>query len=225
MATASRSDGPDLYRYERVLARRGFTAVAGIDEAGRGACAGPLVVAAVILAPGSHGRIEGLADSKVLSASARDRVYGEVLAKARAHCVVTVSASEVDYLGLHVANLAGMRRALARLNVRPNFAVSDGYGVSGLGIPSLGMWKGDQVCAATAAAGVLAKVTRDRIMAQLHELLPRFGFDAHKGYATAAHREALAKYGPCPQHRRCFAPVRAASHSPVRAANVVSGHY
>ncbi len=199
--------------------------MAGIDEAGRGACAGPLVVAAVVLEPSRRGRIKGVADSKLLTAGARDRVYEEVVVKARAWSVVTISSDELDSIGLHVANLAGMRRALARLGVRPDYAISDGYAVTGLGVPSLGVWKGDRVSASAAAAGVLAKVTRDRIMTELHQDWPNYGFDVHKGYVTAGHREALAKFGPCPVHRTCFAPVRAASsESPVESLVDVTSH-
>ncbi|HVB27123.1 MAG TPA: ribonuclease HII [Mycobacteriales bacterium] len=196
-----------LYGYERALGRRGLRPVAGTDEAGRGACAGPLVVAAVILPEGSAGRVPGLADSKALTPAARERVYGEVLARATTWSVVIVSAAEVDRAGVHVANIAGMRRALARLDVVPGYAITDGFPVPGLGVPGLAVWKGDRVCASVAAASVVAKVTRDRIMVGLHERFPDYDFATHKGYVTPEHAAALGQHGPCPEHRRSFVTV------------------
>lgn len=195
-----------LYGYERALARAGLAPVAGADEAGRGACAGPLVAAAVVLPPGVS-RIAELADSKLLTPAARERVYAEVTAKALAWEAVVISAAEIDRSGLHRSNLAAMRRALARLAVAPSFVLTDGFTVAGLGHPGLAMWKGDQVAACVAAASVVAKVTRDRIMTGLHETYPRYRFDVHKGYVTAAHQKALAAHGPCPEHRRSYANV------------------
>ncbi len=214
------SDGSDTYRHERALARAGFTTVAGVDEAGRGACAGPLVVAAVILGSraGHYPRIEELTDSKLLSAPARERVYDRVVERAAAWSVVVIDAPEIDRIGLHVANIEGMRRALARTNATADYVLSDGYPVPGIPAPSLGMWKGDRVSASVAAAGVIAKVTRDRIMVTLHERRPEYGFDVHKGYVTSDHRQALGNHGPCDEHRFCFEPVRlAASVPPSRA--------
>ncbi|MGV1035821.1 MAG: ribonuclease HII [Candidatus Nanopelagicales bacterium] len=216
------SDGSDTCRYERALARAGFVTVAGVDEAGRGACAGPLVVAAVVLGSraGHYPRIDELTDSKLLTALARERVYDRVVERAAAWSVVVIDAQEIDRIGLHVANIEGMRRALARTNADVDYVLSDGYPVPGIPAPSLGMWKGDQVSASVAAAGVIAKVTRDRILVTLHERRPEYGFDVHKGYVTADHRQALAKHGPCDEHRFCFEPVRLAasvSHSGVRS--------
>ncbi|HEV7203330.1 MAG TPA: ribonuclease HII [Jatrophihabitans sp.] len=204
-----RRDGP-LGGYESALARAGFEAVAGADEAGRGACAGPLVVAACILPPGRRGRIDGLDDSKVLTAATRERLYGEVLARALAHSVIIIPASEIDAYGLHVANLAGMRRALGTLRPAPDYALTDGFPVPGLGIPSTAVWKGDATVACIAAASILAKVTRDSIMARMHDDWPQYEFDRHKGYITASHSAALAEWGPCPQHRRRYVNVRRA---------------
>ena len=196
-----------LWAYERALARGGLTPVAGADEAGRGACAGPLVVAAVVLADGRRGEIPGLADSKLLTAAARDRVYDEVLARARAVSVVTIAAADVDRIGLHRMNLAGMRRSLEQLAVRPAYVLTDGFPVSGLPVPGLAMWKGDRVAACIAAASVVAKVTRDRIMERLAREHPSYGFEEHKGYCTPEHQEALERHGPCAAHRFSYVNV------------------
>lgn len=199
-----------IYALERTLQRRGFDLVAGADEAGRGACAGPLVVAAVILPPGRRGEVDELADSKLLTAAARDRVYDAVLARATAWSVVVIEPGEIDRRGLHVCNLAGMRRALATLTPRPDYALTDGFKVDGLGYPGLAVWKGDQVAACVAAASVVAKVTRDRMMAQLHERHPLYRFDVHKGYVTPDHSAALRTHGPCAEHRFSYVNVAAA---------------
>ena len=200
-----------LYALERTLRRRGFTTVAGADEAGRGACAGPLVIAAAVLPPGRRGEVPELADSKLLTAAARDRVYAEVVARASAYAVVVVPADEVDRRGLHRSNLDGMRRALAALDPAPTYALTDGFRVDGLGVPGLAVPKGDRVAACIAAASVLAKVTRDRIMLDLHERFPDYGFDVHKGYITDTHSAALDCHGPCSEHRMRFVNVARAS--------------
>jgi ribonuclease HII len=209
MRTTVRRDA-GLYGYERALARRGLTPVAGVDEAGRGACAGPLVVGAAILPPGKRGEVPGLADSKLLTALARERVYAQIVRRA-AWSVVVIPPAEVDRLGLHVANLQGMRRALAQLPVEPAYALTDGFPVPGLGVPGLAVWKGDRVAACIAAASVVAKVTRDRIMVDLHEEYPEYDFKTHKGYCTEAHQEALMANGPCREHRFCYVNVRMAA--------------
>lgn len=203
-----------LFRYERALNRSGFAVVAGADEAGRGACAGPLVVGAAVLDVTSRKVARTLAelgDSKQLTAATRDRVYDRITAHAISWSTVVVPATEVDQIGLHVANIEGMRRALARLDSDVDYVLSDGFAVPGLAVPNLGVWKGDQVCGCVAAAGVLAKVTRDRIMIELDSQWPQYGFAIHKGYVTAMHREALAQFGPSPAHRQSFAPVRRAA--------------
>lgn len=196
-----------LYAYERTLARLGFAPVAGADEAGRGACAGPLVVAAAVLPEGRRGQVPGLADSKLLTPLARDRAYDEVVRRALAWSVIVVDPGEVDRIGLHRTNIEAMRRALARLQVAPGYVLTDGFPVGGLGVPGLAMWKGDRVAACIAAASVIAKVTRDRMMAELHEQWPQYGFDAHKGYVTPEHQAALARFGPSPVHRMSYANV------------------
>ena len=197
-----------LYGYERALAKVGLAPVAGVDEAGRGACAGPLVGAAAVLPDGPRGRIPGLADSKLLNPEARERCYDHIVRRALAWSVVAVPAAECDRLGMHVANVAALRRALARLDARPVYVLTDGFPVDGLETAGLAVWKGDRVTACIAAASIVAKVTRDRIMAQLHERFPAYDFATHKGYCTPEHQEALERYGPCPEHRRRFVNVR-----------------
>jgi ribonuclease HII len=203
-----------LAGYERVLARAGFTWVAGIDEAGRGACAGPLVVSAVMLDPRRRSGIGDIADSKSLTAAAREEAYRQVMALALAWHVVVIPPGEIDGTGLHVCNIAGMRRALAGLFPQPQYVLTDGFPVRGLGVPALAMWKGDEVAACVAAASVVAKVTRDRLMRDLHTRYPMYGFARHKGYSTPAHMRALTIHGPCPEHRRSF----------VNVASVVRDH-
>ena len=196
-----------LAAYENVLARAGFSPVAGIDEAGRGACAGPLVVAAVVLDSATIGRLPGLADSKSLSPGEREDVYAVILRRALDWHVLAIPPQEVDALGLHVCNIEGMRRALAGLRCRPGYVLTDGFPVRGLGAPALAVWKGDQVTASVAAASVMAKVTRDRMMVALDERYPAYGFARHKGYSTPEHMTALCAYGPCPEHRYSYANV------------------
>ncbi len=200
-----------LYGYERALRRAGLAPIAGVDEAGRGACAGPLVAAAVVLPEGRRGEVPGLADSKLLTPLARQRCYDQVLARAAAWSVVVVEAEECDRMGMHVANIEALRRALARLDVRPSYVLTDGFPVDGLEVPGLAVWKGDRVAACIAAASVVAKVTRDRIMAALHEVHPVYDFATHKGYITASHTAALREHGPCSAHRLRFVNVRRAA--------------
>src|SRR3954465_14250085 len=153
-----------LYGYERALRRHGIEPIAGVDEAGRGACAGPLVAGACILPSGKAGVVPGLAGSKLLTEKARERSYTQIVRRAVAWSVVVVSHEECDRLGMHVANVAALRRALARLEQRPSYVLTDGFPVDGLEVPGLAMWKGDRVAACVSAASVVAKVTRDRMM-------------------------------------------------------------
>ena len=208
-ATVRRDAG--LYGYERALRRVGLDPIAGVDEAGRGACAGPLVAAAAILPEGKRGQVPGLNDSKLLTEKARERAYEQVLKRALAWSVVIVEPGECDRLGMHVANVEALRRSLARLDVRPSSVLTDGFPVDGLEVPGLAMWKGDRVAACIAAASVIAKVTRDRIMTRLHEDYPVYDFLTHKGYITPTHTAALEEHGPCPIHRRRFVNVRRAA--------------
>jgi ribonuclease HII len=199
--------GNGLTGYERVLARAGLGPVAGIDEAGRGACAGPLVVAAVAIDRLDSAALAGIADSKALTAAARETAYRKITRRALAWNVVVIEPGEIDRLGLHVCNVAGMRRALAGLAANPGYVLTDGFEVPGLAVPALAMWKGDQVAACVAAASIVAKVTRDRIMTGLHGQYPQYGFARHKGYSTPSHMAALDECGPSPVHRRSFVNV------------------
>ncbi|HYB48959.1 MAG TPA: ribonuclease HII [Streptosporangiaceae bacterium] len=214
-----RRDG-GLGAYETVLARAGFAPVAGIDEAGRGACAGPLVVAAVVLDPARIRRIHGLADSKLLTAAAREDAYAEVLRWAIDWHVVVIGSGQIDAAGLHVCNVAGMRRAYAGLRCRPGYVLTDGFPVRGLPVPALAVWKGDRVTASVAAASIVAKVSRDRMMRDLHERYPWYGFDRHKGYNTDEHVRALTEHGPCPVHRYSFVNVNRVAALPDPAAPI-----
>ena len=212
-ATVRRDAG--LYGYERALRRHGLEPVAGVDEAGRGACAGPLVAGAAILPTGERGQVPGLNDSKLLTERARERCYDEIVRRAVAWSVVVVGPEECDRLGMHVANVEALRRALARLEVAPAYVLTDGFPVDGLGAPGLAVWKGDRVAACIAAASVLAKVTRDRIMCELDERWPAYDFRTHKGYTTPTHTEALEVHGPCAVHRRRFVNVRRVEGGPA----------
>ena len=199
-----------LYGYERALRRHGIEPIAGVDEAGRGACAGPLVAGAAILPPGKAGIVPGLADSKLLTEKARERCYEQVVRRALSWSVVVVGHEECDRLGMHVANVEALRRAVALLDLPPAYVLTDGFPVDGLGVPGLAVWKGDRVAACVAAASVLAKVTRDRMMLELHERFPEYDFAGHKGYITDVHSAALERHGPCPEHRMRFVNVRSA---------------
>lgn len=200
--TPRRSAG--LAAYENVLARAGLAPVAGIDEAGRGACAGPLVVAAVVLDSAGVRKLPGLADSKLLAPDAREAAYDQIMRRAVDWHVVTIPVTDIDRLGLHVCNIEGMRRAYAGLRTLPGYVLTDGFPVDGLGPRALAVWKGDQVTASVAAASIVAKVTRDRMMRELDQRYPLYGFGQHKGYVTAEHLRALAEFGPCAEHRRSF---------------------
>jgi ribonuclease HII len=169
------------------------------------------VAGAVILPEGRRGEIDELADSKLLTPAARERVYDEVVKRALTWSVVIVPPAEVDARGLHVCNLAAMRRALASLTTTPDYVLTDGFPVDGLGAPGLAVWKGDRVAACVAAASVLAKVTRDRLMVELDGRFPDYGFAVHKGYITDEHSAALSTHGPCVEHRFSYVNVATAS--------------
>jgi ribonuclease HII len=196
-----------LYGYERALSRVGLGPVAGADEAGRGACAGPLVAGAAILSDAKSRHINGLNDSKLLSPAQRERCYAEITEKAVAWSVVVVEPADCDRLGMHVANVSALRRALLRLDVAPTYVLTDGFSVDGLGVPGLAVWKGDRVAACVAAASIIAKVTRDRIMCQLDPVYPEYEFAIHKGYCTPLHQERLDRHGPSAIHRMRYENV------------------
>ena len=197
---------------EQLLTSAGISPIAGVDEAGRGACAGPLVIAAVVLHNPFAPELAVVRDSKEIPESKRDAVFELIQSIAASVSVVIVPAAQVDTRGVHAANLDGMRRAVQGLNVEPAYVLTDGYAIEGLGVPNLAVWKGDQVVVSISAASVIAKVTRDRIMRELDEDFPLYGFAGHKGYITAAHTKALNEHGPCSEHRSSFANVAALIH-------------
>ncbi len=205
-----------MWAWESALHRHGLGPVAGVDEAGRGACAGPLVIAACVPRPGDSARFDGLTDSKLLTAAARERFYDLIVGRAVDWAVVIVPPSEIDRRGVHIANVDGMRRAVARLRTPPGYVLTDGFRVPGLALPNLAVPKGDQAAACIAAASVLAKVTRDRIMVELDREWPAYGFAEHKGYCTPVHDRMLAAHGASPVHRFSF--VNVARVGTVRAA-------
>jgi ribonuclease HII len=197
---------------EQLLANAGISPIAGVDEAGRGACAGPLVIASVVLNDPFAAELAVVRDSKEIAENKRDAVFELIHQVAASVSVVIVPAHEVDSRGVHAANLDGMRRAVQGLSVEPAYVLTDGYAIEGLGVPNLAVWKGDQVVVSISAASVIAKVTRDRIMREMDNEFPQYGFAGHKGYITAAHTQALQEHGPCVQHRRSFANVAALIH-------------
>lgn len=194
----------DLDRYERVLRSQGFARIAGVDEAGRGALAGPLVAAAVVL-PDDFDRA-GLRDSKLLSPRQRSEQHLRIMAVCGV-AICRVSPATIDQRGLHRCNLSLLRRAAAQLDPPPDYALTDGFPVPRMPVPALSIKKGDAVTASIAAASIVAKVTRDRIMDTLHRKYPEFGFDANRGYGTAEHLVALERFGPTPIHRLSFSCV------------------
>ena len=190
---------------DRVLLEHGFRRVAGVDEAGRGALAGPLVAAAVILPPGWMP--EGLRDSKLLTPLQRDRLYDEITERAVAWAVRRVTPQRLDRVGLQRANVIALTRAVAKLEVEPDYVLADGRFRLRLPVASCNVVKGDMVSSSIAAASILAKVTRDRMMVRLSRRVPGYGFAEHKGYSCPSHRRALEQLGPSEVHRRCFATV------------------
>ena len=197
---------------EQLLTAAGIAPIAGVDEAGRGACAGPLVIASVVLHDPFAPELAPVRDSKELSENKRETIFDLIQNCAKAISVVVVPSEEVDARGVHAANLDGMRRAVLSLNVEPAYVLTDGYAIEGLGLPNLAVWKGDQVVVSISAASIIAKVTRDRIMRELDLEFPEYGFAGHKGYITAGHTKALEKHGPTPHHRTSFSNIAALIH-------------
>ena len=185
----------------------GISPLAGVDEAGRGACAGPLVVASVILKDPHADELEKVRDSKELSEKTREGLFDVVTQAALSVSVVIISNEEIDARGVHAANLDGMRRAVQGLEISPAYVLTDGYAIEGLALPNLAVWKGDQVVTCISAASIIAKVTRDRIMREMDMTYPEYGFISHKGYITKVHTEALRKHGITPIHRRSFSNI------------------
>lgn len=194
---------------EEVLWAAGITQIAGVDEAGRGPCAGPLVVAAVILKDLNSPKLLQIRDSKELSESKRESLFDLIMELATSVSIIEISPVQIDERGVHAANLDGMRRAVKGLTPEPAYVLTDGYAIEGLAIPNVAVWKGDQVVTAISAASIIAKVTRDRIMLELDSKYPQYGFAKHKGYITAAHTAALQEHGPCVEHRTSFSNIAA----------------
>jgi ribonuclease HII len=192
----------EIDHYERQLRARGFRMLAGVDEAGRGALAGPLVAAAVILPDDFD--LDGIEDSKLLTPKQRREAAARIRERALAMSVRKAMPGRIDRAGLHRTNLALLRRALRTLPLVPEFVLTDGFPIKRLGLPSLALRKGDVVTASVAAASVIAKTTRDRMMDRYHRRFPEYGFDTNRGYGTERHWEALWRFGPTPIHRRSF---------------------
>ena len=197
---------------EELLQNAGITPIAGVDEAGRGPCAGPLVVAAVVLKDPFIPELAQVRDSKEVPEKERDALFDLIYEVAESVSVVVIPVNEIDQRGVHAANLEGMRRAVQGLSVKPAYVLTDGYAIEGLGIANLAVWKGDQVVTAISAASIIAKVTRDRAMIELDKKYPQYGFASHKGYITAAHNKALEAHGPCVEHRTSFSNIAALLH-------------
>jgi ribonuclease HII len=208
----------DLGRYERELRGQGFHLVAGVDEAGRGALAGPLVAGAVILPEGFD--LEGIDDSKKLTATQREVAYERIVREAVAWTVKRCMPTRIDRRGLHRSNVALLRRCVVSLPVEPDYVLSDGFPIRRLPVPNLSIKKGDAVTASVAAASIVAKVTRDRMMDRYHRRFPAYGFDHNRGYGTAEHREAIRRLGPTPIHRYSFKGLATGYYDAPRADRV-----
>ena len=192
---------------EASLRASAITRIAGVDEAGRGPCAGPLVVAAVILKYLDSTELTRVRDSKALTENVREELFDVICQQAESYSIIEISPQEIDQFGLHKSNLEGMRRAINSLSVTPEYVLTDGYAIEGLAIPNLAVWKGDQVALSISAASILAKVYRDRIMREMDAKYPGYGFAKHKGYITAAHTSAISELGITEIHRKSFANI------------------
>lgn len=192
---------------EERLLKSGLSAIAGVDEAGRGACAGPLVIAALILKDPESSALSKVRDSKELTPKAREEIFPVILENARSHSIIEISPAEIDSFGLHKSNIEGMRRAISALDITPEYVLTDGYEIPGIAIPNLAVWKGDQVALTISAASILAKVHRDRLMASLDKEYPEYGFAEHKGYVTSSHTASLERVGVSPVHRKSYANI------------------
>jgi len=195
---------PATRTLENALRRVGFCNVAGVDEVGRGCLAGPVVAAAVVLHPDRH--VAGVSDSKAVPAAERERLFDRIVSTALAWAVSSLDPADIDRLNIHRASLEAMRRAILALAPLPDIVLVDAFRVPDLPMAQRGITHGDRRCSAIAAASIVAKVTRDRQMRDLHDRDPRYGFDRHKGYATAEHLDAVAKFGYSPAHRLTFRP-------------------
>lgn len=194
---------------EQSLLEAGLKNIAGVDEAGRGPCAGPLIVAAVILKEPLSPILNEVRDSKELTESKREQLFDLVVNNSVTYSIIEISSVEIDLIGVHKCNIEGMRRAVNGLQITPEYVLTDGYAIPGLTSPNLSIWKGDQVAISISAASILAKVYRDRLMIELDKSYPDYGFASHKGYITSLHTEAIKKHGLLPIHRKSFANIAA----------------
>lgn len=192
---------------EENLLKAGLANIAGVDEAGRGACAGPLVVAAVILQDLRSEKLARVTDSKKLRPKLRELLFDTIVENSIAYSIIEIASSEIDEIGLQRSNIEGMRRAVNALATKADYVLTDGYSIPGLVTPNLAVWKGDQVALSISAASILAKVHRDRIMLNMDSQHPGYGFAEHKGYATAVHEAAMRELGVLDIHRRSYANV------------------
>ncbi|MGN1390997.1 MAG: ribonuclease HII [Sharpea porci] len=197
-------------QYENEAYQKGYHYIIGLDEAGRGPMAGPLVVGGVIFPEGFYD--ERINDSKKLTEKKREALYDLIVEKALAYDIEVISVEEVDLLNVYEASRTGMRRIIERISVKPDFALTDAMPLGNDAIDHLAIIKGDAKSMSIGGASILAKVTRDRIMKEYAQIYPEYGFEKHKGYVTKAHKEALEKYGVCPIHRRSFKPVQEILH-------------
>lgn len=194
---------------EPSLFAQGFDLIAGVDEAGRGACAGPLIAASVALDRSSPLLELGVLDSKAFSPARREELFNLILASSRATHVIEISSQEIDHFGLQAMNISAMRRAVAGLGIEIDYLISDGYPVTGVSMPTLAMFKGDALSVAVGAASIVAKVTRDRIMMEMEKKFPGYGFGSHKGYSSASHMKAISDLGITEIHRTSYRNVSA----------------
>lgn len=194
---------------EEKLIAAGISHIAGVDEAGRGACAGPLVVAAVILRDPQDSILSEVRDSKELTSHKREELFKIIITASTTYAIIEIPPEEIDAIGLHKSNLEGMRRAISALKIEPQYVLTDGYSIEGLSVPSLAVWKGDQVAITISAASILAKVYRDRVMDMYDDKYPGYGFASHKGYVTRSHQKSLSQLGVSEIHRRSYANIAA----------------
>lgn len=192
---------------EEKLLNSGVKVIAGVDEAGRGACAGPLVIAAVILKEIDDKALADVKDSKLITPKKREALFSIILESALSYSIIEISPEEIDKSGLHKSNIEGMRRAVSSLKVDPEYVLTDGYEIPGITVPNLAVWKGDQIVLSISAASIIAKVYRDRLMDELDKEYPGYGLAEHKGYVTRMHSSAMKEFGVTPIHRKSYANV------------------
>jgi len=193
-------------REENKLYRQGYSLIAGVDEVGRGAWAGPLVAAAVILP--KNCRLKGINDSKKLTGQQRERLYTQIIKQALTYRVYITRREVIDRIGISQTNIRALEKCISRLSIKPEFILVDALSIKVQNVPSRSIIKGDTKVLSIAAASIVAKVTRDRLMVNYHKKYPNYNFHRHKGYGTVYHRRSLLKHGPCPLHRLSFKPIQ-----------------